>query len=231
MTTVYNDAGKTTLADGTVITSANTNGGGNTLLTAAGTSLNTVKRITADLPYSDTAAYEIPAQTATSSYWTISPGTYTATVGAGVGFWFQVTSIPTAAFQLIIIGGTGATYVGHNNAGNIYLVVNNTTVFTSASPLTLNAWYWLTFAVSSASTTTGVARVALYNKDGSLVQTFSGTTYNTTAVSASQVQIGKLSAAGNTTAMRFAGIQSTNNNNALLPPQIVRGRGWLLDAA
>jgi hypothetical protein len=227
MSAVFNDAGKSTLADGATLTTANTGVSGNTNL-AFGTS-TCVKRINPALPRapSDTAWYECPATaTGVNSYLTIQPGTLVAATGGAVGAWFMLSGYPTAGTQFFRFGNSGANFVAMATTGKLYLAVNNATVKTFASAVPLNTPFWVSHA-SDSKASAGTARAGWWDIKGNLIDSALTTTGVTSGVTSSISYVGKISGSGALGAMQIASLRANNDSNALIPPVIPKGvRGW-----
>lgn len=226
MSAGFNDAGKTTLADGAAVTSSNTGVSGNTNVTPVGTA--PVKRIDTILAQilADTGWYETSTTAGVTSYLSMTPGGYVAATGGAIGAWVMCTANPSSNMQIMRYGNSGANYIGLSTAGKLYLVVNSSVVHTAANAIPLNTPFWISHASNSAASN-GISRMGWWNKLGVSQDSYSKTDGVTNAITAGTASVGRISSSGTPPIVRIACIRANSDASALIPPVIPMGsRGW-----
>jgi hypothetical protein len=226
MTAVFNDAGKTSIADGTSLTGSNGTGGGNTDVVITGTGL--VKRINPALaqPASDTAWYEVPAvASGTQSSVTLTAGSFVAATGGACGAWFIINAAPSGVHQLLRFGNSGTAYIGLTAAGKLYMDLNSSLVWTSALAVPFGVPIWISHS-SDSKASAGNSKAGYYNAKGVLIESTSQAGV-TSAIANATCLFGKGSTGITTSIMEIASLRVNTDANALiLPPVPVGVRGW-----
>lgn len=227
MSAIFNDAGKPDLADGTAITATNTGVSGNTNLALTGTA--PVKRIdpTNPKPPGDTAWYEIPnVASGVTSMVKLTPSGYVAATGGALGAWMMFSQNPLANTQIVRWGNSGANYVGLTTAGKLFIMAGSTTRYTTTASIPFNTPLWICHATDSKASN-GTARFGWWDIRGNLVETFSGSTYITSAITNATSSIGKVSASNVAGVISIAALRCNTDGAILIPPVIPEGNfGW-----